>query len=587
MSILSFLLNPSQAKRSNLAVPEDWLIDALGAGSRSLSGERITPSSALRIGTYFACIRIVSEDTGKLPWHLFQRLPNGGRQRVIGHPVERLVHGRANSEMSSQTFRETLTGHALSTGNGYAEIQRRGDVPVALWPLDPSAVSLERDRDNGELVYVVRGPRRSEARLRPSSVFHLRGISSDGLVGYSVARLARESLGLASATEKSGAAFFGNSSRPSGILETPQALEDESRKKLKQAWQDTYGGVENAHRTAVLEAGTTFKATSIPNEDAQWLQSRRFSVQEIARWFRVPPSKVGDLTEANFSNIESQDRTYFVDTLTPWLSRWEHECQEKLISPADRDKLFTEHIVAGLLRGDTTKRFESYRVAIQSGWLSRNEARKLENMNPKPGLDEFLVPMNMGSTDGSAEPKQRSAEPVAKRAEAKNEKEIKMMDGLIEAAMPQMVAAFQNQLRVEADKATRAAKRGDLAKWSQEFYCGDKLEAVSHVRAAIIPSVEAFIASVWASFSDRPFSDASSEVVALWTRGFAEDHCSASYLELGSETIDDVLSHWSTTRAAESAADTLSQLSNYMAMVFSVGVAPHSSSRKVVVDHAA
>jgi HK97 family phage portal protein len=229
-------------------------------------------------------------------------------------------------------------------------------------------------------------------------VLHIHGLGFDGLTGYSVAHLARESIGAALAAEKSGAALFGNSSRPDAVLEHPGVMGDTAHKMLRKEWEAKYRGPENAHRLAILEEGITFKAISIPNKDAQWIEARQFMVSELCRWLRIPPHKVHDLTHGTYTNIQHQAIEYVVDTLQPWLIRWEQEIARKLIPK--RAPLFAEHLVDGLLRGDTEARFKAYRTAILSGWMSRNEARELENMNPREGLDTFLEPLNTGPVGG-------------------------------------------------------------------------------------------------------------------------------------------------------------------------------------------
>lgn len=382
-------------ERRSVRTPPDWLHTALTGGDRTVSGETIGPDKALTLSSYYAAIRAISEDAAKLPLILYKRLKPRGKQRMDGTPLYRLLHDSPNREMSSMSFRETMTLHAIGWGNGIAEIVRdKGGRAVALWPLDPSRVRIERGEDK-RLKYVVAptgGDK--EVVLQPMDVFHLHGLGFDGLTGYSVAHLARESIGAALATEKSGAALFGNSSRPDGVLEVAESLSDKALQNLRDSWEAVHKGAARAHKTAILEGGVQFKPISVPNKDAQWIEAREFMVSELARWLRIPPHKIAHMRDATFSNIESQSREYVIDTLQPWLIRWEQEIARKLIPP--RSNLFAEHLIDGLLRGDTEARFNAYRTAILSGWMSRNEARSLENLNPADGLDEFLTPLNTG-----------------------------------------------------------------------------------------------------------------------------------------------------------------------------------------------
>lgn len=382
-------------KRANLRNPPDWLYSSFAGGDRTKSGVTVSPDSALTLSAYFAAIRAISEDVGKLPLILYKRLEPRGKERQPNHPLYRLLRNEPNAEMTAMTFRQTLTFHAIGWGNGFAEIVRgKNGRPAALWPIDPRRVTVERDKQQ-RIQYRVRSNIDSkDVILQPRDVLHIHGLGFDGLTGYSVAHLARESIGAALAAERSGAALFGNGSRPAGILEYPDALPPESKKQLKEAWENQYKGSENAGKTAVLEEGMSFKPIGVPNKDAQWIEMREFSVSELARWLRIPPHKIAHMRDATFSNIESQAREYVIDTLQPWMVRWEQEIARKLITA--RSPLFAEHLVDGLLRGDTENRFKAYQTAIASGWMSRNEARALENLNPADGLDEFLQPLNTG-----------------------------------------------------------------------------------------------------------------------------------------------------------------------------------------------
>ncbi len=387
-------------RRSTIRNPADWLYATLSGGDRTVSGETIGPDKALTLSSYYAAIRAISEDVGKLPLILYRHLQPRGKERATTHPLYRLLHDSPNREMSSMSFRETLTLHSIGWGNGYAEIVRQNGRPVALWPIDPTRVRIERTDDH-RVVYKVSAAEGKEITLASTDMFHLHGLGFDGLTGYSVAHLARESIGSALAAEKSGAALFGNSSQPAGVLELPNVLDPDARKHLGESWDAKHKGSANAHKTAILEQGLTFKTIAVPHKDSQWIESREFSVSELARWLRIPPHKIGHMRDATFSNIESQAREYVIDTLQPWLIRWEQELARKLISP--RSGLFVEHLIDGLLRGDTTNRFNAYQTAIASGWMSRNEARSLENLNPVDGLDEFLVPSGSGTAGESGQ----------------------------------------------------------------------------------------------------------------------------------------------------------------------------------------
>lgn len=586
MSILTSLLGLEE--RATLRNPPDWLVDSLTGGTATLSGERVSPASATSLSTYYAALRAISEDCGKLPLMLYRRRPTQGKDRIPDHPIYRLIHDEPNPTMSSQAFRETLTHHAMGWGNGYAQIQRRGPVPIALWPITPDRVSAEwvNDRTRREIVYTVRGHAgEPDANIPMRDMFHLHGLGFDGLGGYSIAKLAKQSLGLAMAQVKSGAAFFGNAARPHVVLKSPLPIDPGPKKNLLAAWERAYKGVENAHKTVVLEGGLDATVLSIPNKDAEWIAAMQHSVEEICRWCRIPPHKVQHLLRSTFNNISHQSIEYVVDTLLSWLNRWEAEIWRKLIPRADQADIFAEHVVEGLLRGDSVARFEGYQKAIQSGWINRNEVRSLENMNPEEGLDEFLEPMNMetvgedGSNgndgadgkdgqdgqpgndgsdgkagrDGAPGPAGPPGEPGARVVD------LNAIDALIESHTPLLAEAYGRVLRVEAEKAERACKRSDLGTWAAKFYPGH----TEAVRGALVGPIEAFCTSMWTICTGQAPKDLLLWGAATWTVSMVERHIERSRHELTLQ-IDTCLTfqHWRAERAAEVAPQELRVLAD-------------------------
>ena len=392
-------LNKLVERRANLRNPTPELWEALtGSSGPTASGERVSPRTALNVSAYFAAIRAISEDVAKLPCPVYRELPRG-REKLQEHPVTQLLNVAPNDEMGPMTFRTTMLAHAMGYGGGFAAIQREGDgvAPHALWPIDPSSVAIMRIGD-GRLVYRVNDAEGGPLYLAASQMYHLHGLGFNGLSGYSIAEMARETLGLAKAQEKSGAALFGSGSRPGGVLTTPMKLKPEVRQELRKQWDTLFSGAENTAKTAILHAGFTWTPISSPNKDAQWIEARQFSVEEIARWFRMPPHKLQDLTHGTYSNIEHENISYVVDTLTSWMTYAEQEAGRKLLTPMERKRLYVRHNASALLRGDMAARFESHQKAIYAGWKNRNEVRELEEMNPMPddqNGDEFLIPVNM------------------------------------------------------------------------------------------------------------------------------------------------------------------------------------------------
>jgi HK97 family phage portal protein len=294
-------------------------------------------------------------------------------------------------------FFETLQAHVCNWGNAYAEIQRdQAGLPIALWPLLPDRTRPERDAATRQIVYRTTVGAGQYVLLPASNVLHVAGLGFDGLLGYSVVRQARECIGLGLATEEYGARFFSNGVRPSGVLEVDGELSEVAYERLRKA-AGAHQGLENAHRYMVLEAGAKWKQTSIAPEDAQFLETRQFGVTEICRWYRMQPHKVFELSRATFSNIEHQNIEHNVDTIAPWLRRWEQALDRRLVAPSERETYYVKFNQAGLLRGDIASRYKAYSIGRQWGWLCVDDIRELEEMNPLPNGQgqTFLAPLNM------------------------------------------------------------------------------------------------------------------------------------------------------------------------------------------------
>lgn len=382
----------------------DLLLENRGLGFETASGKKITALGSLQSTAVFACARILAESEASLPLILYRRMERG-KERAINHRLFQVLHTLANPEMTSVELRETLMGHLVLWGNAYAEIQRdRGQRPMALWPLRPDRVDIQRGWD-GDLYYVVTigDPLEKDPDVEPlpfRNVMHLKGLGYDGIRGYSPIAMARQAVGLTLATEEFGARFFGNGARPGAVLEHPGLLGDKAHKRLEKSWNARHQGLENAHRTAILEEGMKLHEVGIPPEDAQFLETRKFQVTEIARLFRVPPHMLADLERATFSNIEQQSLDFVIHSLRPWLVRLEQAISRDLLTPAERAQgYFAEHLVDALLRGDIKTRYEAYGQGRQNGWLSANDIREMENMNPVEGGDVYLVPLNMVPAD--------------------------------------------------------------------------------------------------------------------------------------------------------------------------------------------
>ncbi len=389
---------------SSPRTPGYWVQKLFGGGAVTAAGVQVDEETALKYSAVWAAVNIISGAVGFLPLPVYQR-KDEGKERIQSHPVYRLLHDRPNPLMDALTFREALQAHVLLWGNGYAEIERDGaGRPIALWPVTPDRVEVDADRlQGGVLVWKVSHPQKPDVFVPDENMLHIRGLGFDGIVGYSVIEQARESIGLGMGAEQFGSTFFGNGASIGAILETEGSLSKDAQDRLKQAIKDKYTGVGNAHKTMILEEGMKLKNPGVPPKDAQFLETRKFQVTDVARWFQIAPHKLGDLERATFSNIEHQGIDFVVWTLGRWLKRWEHECNYKLFSEAERRTHFAEFLVDALLRGDTKTRYEAYGSAIEKGWMNRNEVRERENMNREDGLDEFLTPMNMAGGDNNQE----------------------------------------------------------------------------------------------------------------------------------------------------------------------------------------
>ena len=357
---------------------------------RTTSGKPVNERTAMQTTAVYACVRILAEAIASLPLHVYEYQDDGGKKLVHDHPLYYLLHDEPNPEMTSFVFRETLMSHLLIWGNAYAQIIRDGAGRVlGLYPLLPDKMEVQRD-DRGNIYYVYsrnsdENPMFKEygnIKLKAEDVLHIPGLGFDGLIGYSPIAMAKNAVGMTLACEEYGASFFANGANPGGVLEHPGVLKDPS--KVRESWNSVYRGVSNAHKIAVLEEGMKYQQIGIPPEEAQFLETRKFQINEIARLYRIPPHMVGDLDKSSFSNIEQQSLEFVKYTLDPWVIRWEQSLQRSLLLPGEKGKYFIKLNVDGLLRGDYQSRMNGYAVGRQNGWFSANDIREMENMNPIP-----------------------------------------------------------------------------------------------------------------------------------------------------------------------------------------------------------
>ena len=380
--------------------PKNHTGDNVGGGryfpfGRTWSGKSVTERTAMQTTAVYACVRIIAETVASLPLHVYE-YTDSGKERVYTHPLYRILHDIPNPEMNSFIMREVMMSHLLLWGNSYSQIIRngRGDI-TALYPLMPEKMTVDRGSD-GKLYYKYNSDKQGSFVFSKDEIFHIVGLGFDGLIGHSPIAMAKNAIGLSIAAEEYGSSFFSNSGTPSGVLEHPGVLKEPE--KVRDAWNKAYGGSGNAHKVAVLEEGMKFNPISINPQEAQFLETRKFQVNEICRIFRVPPHMIADLEKSSFNNIEQQSLDFVTNTIRPWLVRIEQSIFQQLLNESEQEKYFAKFNVDGLLRGDFQSRMNGYAVGRQNGWLSANDIRELEDLNRIPeeeGGDRYLCNGNM------------------------------------------------------------------------------------------------------------------------------------------------------------------------------------------------
>ena len=382
--------NPS----TSLANPASWMFD----GAASKTGIAVTEDSAMRLSAVFGAVRVISETIASLPWEVKQDAGDSTRS-ASAHPINKLIH-HPNGMMTDFNFREVCQAHLCLHGNAFIAIRRNeAGQPVKLIPVHPDRVEVKVYKD--EKFYTID---QGKETFDDTEMIHILGLSFDGIIGKSVIEAARESIGLGLAADQFGGSFFGNGANVSAVLTHPGRLSDDAYKRLMASWQRRYSGMDNSHKTAILEEGMNLQKVSISPQESQFLETRKFGVEDIARFFRIPLAYLGSLENSSTrANIEEQGIQFQRNTVLPWVKRWESEFNRKLF-PGQED-YFIRMNMDGLLRGDISSRYSSYAVARQWGWLSVNDIRKHESLEPIDGGDIYLQPMNMveAGTDNAAE----------------------------------------------------------------------------------------------------------------------------------------------------------------------------------------
>lgn len=465
----------SHAQRTQ---PVDKEIRGRGGAIRETSygKETITPEGALSVTAVLAAFTILAEDLSSLPLILYARRGRD-KYRAYDELNYRLLHDAPNPEMSSMIFRELMMGHLLAWGNFYGQLifSGRGRIEE-IWPLRPDRMRVERK--GGEKLYIYRTSEGKERLFTRDEILHIPAFGFDGLIGYSRIALARNAIGLSIAAEKFGSTFFSNGAQPGVALKYPKTLSPEAHKNLRDSWIEDHQGAEKHGGVAILEEGMDIATIGIPPEDAQFLETRKFQVAEIARIFRVPPHMIGDVerTTSWGSGIDSQEQGYVNHTLRPWGVRIEQCLDQQILLPSERDRgMYFEHLYEALLRGDLKTRYEAYVQAINNGFMTPNEVRAKENMNSYPGGDEFRRPANILPADAPA-PRADALELHARSEKRESSSSLPMPR--IERSFQRMLLDTASRfLRREANDL-RGAARKFLAKqdkagfesWLESFY---------------------------------------------------------------------------------------------------------------------
>jgi len=391
--ILSTLERRYSLENPNVPIAEGFTLLNLFGGQNTVTGKVVTADVALNASAVWSAVNVIAGTVGSLPIKLYRRRDDGGKEEERGHWVAGFCRDGPNEYMVAGSYREAAQGHLLLRGNTFTELIREGSRVVGARLLHPDMVKLRNTRGGYIWTHEEQGVPRP---ILWEDMLHIAGLGGDGILGWSVLKAARESIALGLAAEEYSARFYSNNARPSGFLSVPEVLKAESKENLVKSWNAAQGGLTNAHKVAVLEGGITWQQMSLSAEDSQMLQSRQFQLREIARWFNIPPHKIGDLDDATFSNISEQQIQFMQDTMEPWLVRWEQAVNSRLLTEEERNAgLFVEYLRDARMVGDPEKRGNFYTAQVNVGAMTPNEIRAKENRNPVPGGDKAFIRMDM------------------------------------------------------------------------------------------------------------------------------------------------------------------------------------------------
>ena len=594
------LLSPIFEKRDlKLSDPKAWSPSLWNLyGRMGHSGVVVTEQSAMAFSAVWSCVKLLSDTIASLPFKLYEKQSDGGKTEVLEKNVLRIFK-RPNQEMPGFRLFHTLIGHLVTWGNFYCGVLRDNvNRRTELWPLRPDRITLRRDPETLEVFYEYETDKR-RVRLSKDDCWHVPGFGYDGMQGYSVITQAREGIGLGMAAEEYGSRFFGQGASPGLIVQHPGKLGPEAHQSMRESISEAAEGLGTAHKVMLLEEGMVAQSLDMKHDDMQFLQTRKFQVTEICRWFRIPPHLVWDLERGTYSNIEQQEIEFVVHSIRPWCVLIEQEAAHYFLTPAERQRFFFEFKLQGLLRGDTPSRYEAYQKAIFSGWMKPNEARGLENLNPDPELDFFMVPMNYVPVEqflkepepippalipgNDVEPEEEDEE-EEKKALVQNMRHLFRPTAVRTAGARHRLATSFQPLFYEAARAVvnkeikaigRAVTRylseraaSDFTDWIDEFY----KDMPDYIRLKFYPILQSFAEQIQAQAAreigaEEGITPALQKFVDEYLDGYSGRHVGSSMLqlkrlidrteesELMSETVLGRLDEWGDKRADKIAAN--------------------------------
>lgn len=448
----------------------------------SEAGETVTPETSLRVSTVAACVRVIAETVATLPVHIYERMPSGRKRYAADNDLNYVLRTRPNPWQTPFEFFELMTAHCALRGNSYALIYPGAyGATSELWPLHPSRMSVER-LENNSLRYTYTEPNGKKTAYRQDEIFHLRWTSFDGLMGASPITVASNPIGLAMATDKYGAKYFKNGSKPGGILTTDNPLDKKQREGIKSSWQDAHSGADNAHKVAVLSSGMKWQAIGVSNDDGQFLETRKFQVADIARIFRVPLHMIGDLDRATFSNIEAQGIEFVNQCIGAWVSRWEQAIVRDLIS--DDERYYAKFNVDALKRGDSAARSSFYQGMINTGVLTINEAREFEELDPVEGGDTILVQGAMMPLDRILNPPEPAEPPIVGQMSARLQRARVRNEDVIKDRIERMLAIEIKGVQKLADNPAK------FLDGLESFYTEHRIKLADSLKGPLLVHIE-------------------------------------------------------------------------------------------------